>query len=169
MHGLSDSCTGTTLGFRYGLPRQELRPRNPRSSSLLRTAASPTASALDRVLLPDRDVLGALAREGLALPARPSVAQPHPGQLRHEVELAGPGVAERDRSALEVAVGLEEVVRDQALPRDVVLVDPPVALIDAEDAVGVASSGPASPDERSRFSARSLPRSSSLPVSVGHP
>ena len=47
-------------------------------------------------LLPDRDVPAALAGERLPAPVLPPVAQPHPGQPRHQVELGRPHVPERD-------------------------------------------------------------------------
>ena len=84
-------------------------------------------------LLPDRDVLAALARERLAPPAAPALPEAEAGHLRHEVELGRPDVAERPRAVVDPTVDDREVVRDQALVRDVVLVDPPVALADVED------------------------------------
>src|SRR5947209_6982101 len=84
-------------------------------------------------LLPDRDVLATLAREGLAVPVAPALAQRHPGQLRHQVELRRPHVAERQREQLPAAVDQREVVRDEALIRDVVLVDAPVRRARGED------------------------------------
>jgi hypothetical protein len=80
----------------------------------------------------------ALARERLAAPAGPAITQSHPGELGHEVELAGPDVAEGDRAALESAVDLQEVMRDQALMCNVELVDAPVTLLSAEDPLGFA-------------------------------
>ena len=60
--------------------------------------------------LPHRHVLRALAREGLAVPSAPAFAQPHPGERRHQVELRGPHVAERDGEALELSVHTLEVM-----------------------------------------------------------
>ena len=86
-----------------------------------------TSPATRLPLLPHRYVFPALARERLAAPVGPAIPQPHPGQLRHEVKLAGPNVAEGDRSALiSGQVDLEEVVGNQPLPRDIKLVDAPV-------------------------------------------
>ena len=114
-------------------------------------------------LLPDRDVLAALAGERLAPPPAPAVAQAHPGELRHQVELGGPHVAERDRQALDAAVDDLEVVRDQALVGDVVLVEAPVALADVEGADGLARAAAAAararrPRSRSSRPARGAPR-----------
>src|SRR5947208_16325279 len=78
-----------------------------------KTAAS--ARTHLRALLPDRDVLATLARERLAVPVAPALAQRHPGQLRHQVELRRPHVAERQRQQLPAAVDEREVVRDEAL------------------------------------------------------
>src|SRR5205807_7321094 len=71
-------------------------------------------------LLPDADELRALAREGLALPTAPALAQPHAGEPRHQVELRRPHVAERDRELPEPPVNLAVVMRGQTLVRDVV-------------------------------------------------
>src|SRR5204863_5464314 len=100
-----------------------------------RLRALPAAEAvapLRRRLLPDRDVLRALARERLALPAAPAFAEAHPCQLRHQVELRRPDVAERNRPPLELPIRSRVVVRDQALVDDVVLVEAEVRLADGE-------------------------------------
>src|SRR5256885_1075081 len=47
-----------------------------------------------RRALPDGDVFGALAREWLPVPDAPPLAQLHAGELRHQVELRWPDVAE---------------------------------------------------------------------------
>ena len=86
--------------------------------------------------------LAAVARERFALPSAPALAQSHAGKLRHEVELRGPHVAEGTRGALDRPVDELEVVRDQALPRDVVLVDPPMRLAEVEDDVRLAGREP---------------------------
>src|SRR4051795_1055383 len=83
-------------------------------------------------LLPDGDVLRALARERLPVPAAPALAQPHPGHARHQVELLRPDVAERRRAEAPVAVNEREVMRDEPLALDVVLVDPDMGLAEVE-------------------------------------
>jgi hypothetical protein len=45
--------------------------------------------------LPYRDVFPALTREGCSVPIGPSFAQPHPGDLSHEVKLGWPCVSKR--------------------------------------------------------------------------
>src|SRR6476469_2985464 len=82
---------------------------------------------------PDRDVLAALARERLAIPAAPALAQAHACELGHQVELRRPYVAERHREEPPAPVDEREVVRDEALVRDVVLVDTPVRRTCVED------------------------------------
>ena len=72
-----------------------------------------------RDLLPDRDVGSALARERLALPPAPALAQPQAGDPRHQVELGRPDVAERNRAGGPRAVAKPPVVRDEALRDDV--------------------------------------------------
>src|SRR4051794_38714124 len=72
---------------------------------------------------PDGDVLAALAREGRAVPILPALAQPHPGEARHQIELGGPDVPERKRRFPPHPVLRPEVVRDEPLARDVVLVE----------------------------------------------
>src|SRR5205823_9840071 len=74
-------------------------------------------------LLPDRHVLRAVARERLALPAGPAFAERHAGEPRHQVELGRPDVPERNRQDVEPAVDDAVMVGDEALPRDVVLVE----------------------------------------------
>src|SRR2546430_13539177 len=66
-------------------------------------------------LLPDRDVLAALTRERLAVPAAPALMQRHPGQPRHQVELGGPDVAKRHRQAAGPVAPPPVTVRDPAL------------------------------------------------------
>ena len=48
-------------------------------------------------LLPDRDMRPAVAREGLAVPPTPALAQGHPGEPGHQVQLARPHVPEGQR------------------------------------------------------------------------
>src|SRR4051812_24298064 len=91
---------------------------------------------------PHGHVLSALTREGLAPPAAPAVAQRHPGELRHQVELRRPDVAERHRVLLDRAADGLEVMRDEALAGDVVLVDTPVRLAALEDAERVPGREP---------------------------
>ncbi len=45
----------------------------------------------------DRDVTGMLAGERFLLPVGPPLDELHSGQLRHEVEFAGPAVADVNR------------------------------------------------------------------------
>src|SRR5437870_856304 len=61
-------------------------------------------------LFPDRHVLAALAGERLPPPSAPPLAEPHPRQLRHQVQLRGPDVPERDRGVLAPAVDDLDVV-----------------------------------------------------------
>src|SRR5919199_1353660 len=82
-----------------------------------------TSSVYGTGLLPDRNVLGALARERLTLPAAPALQERHPGEPCHQVELRGPDVAKRQREELDLTVADPVVVRDQALPDNVVLVE----------------------------------------------
>src|SRR6186713_915668 len=77
-------------------------------------------------------MLAAVAGERLPPPAAPPLAQSHPGELRHQVELRGPGVPERDRVALELPVDHPEVMGDKALSCDVELVEPPARLAHVE-------------------------------------
>src|SRR5207244_7624648 len=84
-------------------------------------------------LLPYGDVLAALGSERLAVPAAPALAQAHPGNLRHEIELRGPDITERHRGTLETATDIIEMVRDQSLVGHVVLVDPPMLVARRED------------------------------------
>ena len=100
---------------------REIRARQRRGARRLRTPGSHGFSQTETCLR-------AVARERLPVPAAPALAQAHPGQLRHEVELRGPGVAERNREALEPSVDDPEVMGREALRRDVVLVDPPARL-----------------------------------------
>src|SRR4051794_1965170 len=83
--------------------------------------------------LPDRDVLTAHTRERFAIPALPTLAQSHLGELRHEIEFRRPDIAERNRRTFETAVALLKVMRDQPLVRDVVLVNPPMLIARSED------------------------------------
>jgi len=59
---------------------------------------------------PDRDVLAALAREGLPGPPVPPLAQSQPGELGHQVELGRPHVPEGDRGVFATAAGDLDVV-----------------------------------------------------------
>src|ERR1700722_5977712 len=63
-----------------------------------------------RGLAPDRDVRAAVGGEGLPVPPGPAVTQPEPGELRHQVELGWPDVAERDGPVLPHPVGELDVV-----------------------------------------------------------
>src|SRR5215211_7090270 len=72
---------------------------------------------------PDGHVLAAVAREHRPAPVLPALAQPHPGETRHQIELGGPDVAEGKRGFPPHAVLRPEVVRDEPLCRDVVLVE----------------------------------------------
>ena len=119
------------------------RPSGRAQGSHRRGRGSLIGSAARLVrLLPDRDVLAAVARERLALPAAPALAQPHPGELRHQVVLGRPRVAERHRETSTLPSDDLEVMRDQPLVRDVVLVDPPVRLAAVEDVEGLAGRKP---------------------------
>src|SRR5215210_2464808 len=89
--------------------------------------------------LPDRDVLVALARERLPLPAAPALAKTHSGKPCHQVELRGPHVPEGNREAVDLSVDDPEVMGDEALVRDVVLVESPSVLAHVEDAERVAA------------------------------
>src|SRR3954453_244351 len=83
------------------------------------------------MLGPYRDMFAARARERLALEAAPAIAQRHARELGHQVELGGPGIAERARVADRAAAGRDlEVMRDQALVGDVVLVEADPVLTD---------------------------------------
>src|SRR6478752_9294792 len=72
---------------------------DPPSCREVRCCPVPTLRKRLRELLPDGDVHRAVGGEWLAPPARPPVAQRHPGHLRHQVELSRPRVAERHRHA----------------------------------------------------------------------
>ena len=120
-------------------------PLDEVADTLERIADAPSANRRRSVLLrqlPDGDVLGALARERLAPPPRPALAQRHPGEARHQVELGRPHVAERHRVQLELAVDDPVVVGDQALRRDVVLVEAEPRGVDVERADGLARRKP---------------------------
>src|SRR5207302_9957840 len=88
----------------------------------------------DPGLFPDGDELFARTRERLAVPAAPAPARPQAGDPGHQVELRRPDVAKRPRPVLELPVPLRVVMRDQALMRDVVLVDADVLVAEVEDA-----------------------------------
>src|SRR5436190_22538429 len=68
-----------------------------------------------RGLLPDRDVLAAVARVLLAGPAGPALGQAQPGNLRHQVQLGRPDVSKRPGAVLDPITDDGEVMRDQAL------------------------------------------------------
>jgi hypothetical protein len=68
-------------------------------------------------------VLRALGGERLALPAPPALAQRHPRDARHEVELGRPDVAKRRREDLDSVALDPVVVRDRRLRDDVDLVE----------------------------------------------
>src|SRR3954471_5837456 len=87
---------------------------------------------------PDRDVFAAFAREWFALPPAPAVAQPHPGKLRHEIQLRGPRVPEGNREPLDSPVDELEVMGREPLPRDVVFVDSPSRLAHVKGVEGLA-------------------------------
>src|SRR3954447_3797758 len=88
-------------------------------------------------------MFAALARERLALEAAPALAQLQARELGHQVELGGPGVAERDRVADRAALGRDlEVMRDQALVDDVVLVEADPVLADVERLHGLSRRQP---------------------------
>src|SRR5215831_4763805 len=108
-------------------------PGSAKGSAGTATAYRCLRSASVAGLLPDRDVLAALARERLALPAAPAVSEPHSGELSHEIEFRGPRVPERHRQEFPAPVDEIEVMRGQALARDVVLVDAPVRVAPVED------------------------------------
>src|SRR5262249_15051719 len=99
------------------------RARN--GSSRLRYASSAQwllAAALRIVaaLLPDRYVLIAFARERLARPALPAVAQSQSGDACHQVEFGRPHVPERKRPELAPPFGNRDVVRAHLLRGDVI-------------------------------------------------
>ena len=96
------------------LATQSCRPGSPESFSRRRRAC-------------------ALARERLALPPAPALAHRHPGEARHQVELRRPDVAERRREDLDLVAGDPVVMRDEALSRDVVLIEPEVRRRDVEE------------------------------------
>ena len=82
-------------------------------------------------LLPHRYVLPALAGERLGS-SRTTIPQPHPGQLRHEVKLAGPHVAEGiDRRSSWPSTSRKWW--KSALAARHQLVDAPVPVLRAED------------------------------------
>jgi hypothetical protein len=68
---------------------EQLKPR------WIRLRPNPLPAGTRSRLLPDGDVLGAVAGERLALPVAPALAQRHPGEPRHQVELRRPCVAKR--------------------------------------------------------------------------
>ena len=84
----------------------------------------------------------ALAREGLALPAAPALAQAHAGELGHQVEFRRPRVSKRNRQALGPAVDDLEVMGREALNGDVVLVEAPAGVADVEGADGLPGRKP---------------------------
>src|SRR6266581_882100 len=61
-------------------------------------------------LLPDRDMLAAVAGEGLPRPPVPPLAQTQPCELGHQVELGRPHIPERHRGVLATAVHDLDVV-----------------------------------------------------------
>src|SRR5215470_9755982 len=73
-----------------------------------------------RWLLPNRDVLAALAREGLPCPPAPSLAQSQPCELRHQVAFCWPHVPERGRFVIATAIDHLDVVRTHRLGGGVV-------------------------------------------------
>lgn len=119
-----DAPVRRVSGFDVPIPMPQLEDQYLPSVERILTAIMGDGALLGpRRLLPDGDVLGALAGEGLPLPASPTLAQGHPRQPRHEVQLGGPHVAERHRERLEPSVEHPVVMRDQALSGDVVLVE----------------------------------------------
>ena len=75
-----------------GVPRPGPRTRSARGLIYDPHAASRHPEPVLRRLLPDRDVRGALAGEGVSLPTAPPLHERQTGELRHEVELGGPDV-----------------------------------------------------------------------------
>jgi len=73
--------------------------------------------------LPDRDVTRAVGSKRLPLPASPSLAQPHSGDPRHQVEFGRPDVAKRHVMYSGMVTVDPVVVGDEALHGDVVLVE----------------------------------------------
>src|SRR5437899_10689017 len=115
-------------------------PRGLRTTCAMFQAKLRRARGLDLGcgLLPDRDVLDAVARERLPLPATPAVAQRHSAKLCHQVELSRPRVPEGNREARELSVDDPEVMRDETLSRHVVLVETPARRAHVEGIDGLA-------------------------------
>src|SRR5207244_10704110 len=109
-------------------------PCNRQEPALVRRPASRLVPC--RRLLPDRDVLATLSREGLAIPPAPAFAKAHPGELCHQIKLRGPGVPEGNREALESPVHHLEVMRREALGGNDELVKPPSGLAHVDGAHG---------------------------------
>src|SRR5205085_1054692 len=84
-------------------------------------------------LLPNGDVRGAVGREGLACPASPALAQRHPRDAGHEVELRWPYVAVGRRELLGLLARDPPVMRVQDLRGQVgVLVEADVRRLEGE-------------------------------------
>src|SRR5438477_4107557 len=71
--------------------------------------------------LVDGDVTRARGVEALLAPAAPTVPQPQAAEPRHEVELAGPAIAQLDGTERDVSVGQDDLLRGDPLGRQVVL------------------------------------------------
>src|SRR4029453_18615904 len=84
------------------------------------------------LFLPNRNVLGALARERLPLPTAPALAQRHAREPRHQVKLRRPHIAKRRRDGVDLAVLDPVVMRDESLTDNVVLVKADVPRLDDE-------------------------------------
>src|SRR4029453_4942699 len=84
------------------------------------------------LFLPNRNVLGALARERLPLPTAPALAQRHAREPRHQGKLRRPHIAKRRRDDVDLAVLDPVVMRDESLPDNVVLVKADVPRLDDE-------------------------------------
>src|SRR3954470_14144100 len=137
------------VGFRYSSFTQSSAPFAGASAFRRTSGVFPiverTVSAIVPILttrfhrlFPDRDVFAAFARERFALPPAPAVAQPHPGKLRHEIQLRGPRVPEGNREPLDSPVDELEVMGREPLPRDVVFVDSPSRLAHVKGVEGLA-------------------------------
>ena len=98
--------TSTTAGVTVTEPSTST-PAAPRRSARRggqRQARGRCRSAWRLRAFVDRHVRRAERRERLALPARPAVLEPHPGQARHQVQLGGPRVPHLHGTRLDPAV-----------------------------------------------------------------
>src|SRR4051794_12376517 len=97
-----------------------------------RPPSAPARSAT-RLFDPYRHMFAARAGERLPPEPAPALAEAHPRQLGHQVQLGRPDVAEWNRAADRAPVGCDlEVVGDQTLIGDVVLVEADVLVTDME-------------------------------------